>query len=63
MLRSISDVKSRMDDLSVRKQDVASAVSKDDVGMAATRAIDHADRKIGNISMSLAGELLLPFGG
>jgi len=50
---SLADVKMRLEDLSVKKQDVASAVTVEDVNVAVSRAIDHADRRADNIIKSI----------
>lgn len=52
---SLGDVKVRLDELGQKKQDVATAVSLDDVNAAASRAIDHADRRTDNVIKSLGG--------
>ena len=53
----MSDVKGRLEELRIKKQDIAGAVSLDDVGTAVSRAIDHADRRADNVIMSIAGEI------
>jgi hypothetical protein len=52
---SMSDVKGKLDELSHGKQDIASAISLDDVNVAVSRAIDHADRRADNIIKSIGG--------
>ena len=56
---SMSDVKGKLDELSHGKQDIASAISLDDVNVAVSRAIDHADRRADNIIKSIGGMQLL----
>ncbi len=51
--RSMTDVKVRLDDLASKKQDVATALNLDDVNVAVSRAIDHADRRADNIIKSI----------
>ncbi len=46
----------RLEELGQKKQDIATAVSLDDVNAAAIRAIDHADRRTDNVVKSLGGE-------
>ena len=51
----MNDIKGRIEELGIRKQDVASAVSLDDVGTAVSRAIEHADRRADNLIKSIPG--------
>lgn len=51
---SLTEIKIRLEDLNQRKQDAESAVTLDDVSVAASRAIDHADRRADNIVKSIA---------
>jgi hypothetical protein len=51
----MSDVKVQLEELSNKKLDIAAAVSLDDVNVAVSRAIDHADRRADNIIKSIGG--------
>ncbi len=48
-------MKIRTDELSQKKQDTSNALSLSDVEKAASRAIEHADRRTDNVIKSLGG--------
>eukprot|EP00798_Chlamydomonas_sp_ICE-L_P020918 gene20918-27766_t len=55
---NLSHVSSKLEDLTRRKQDASNAITMDDVSIAVSRAVDHADRRADNIIKSI-GDLLL----
>ena len=50
---SLTEIKIRLEDLNQSKQDVETAVTLEDVNVAVSRSIDHADRRADNIVKSI----------
>jgi hypothetical protein len=52
-------VQLRMEEIMESKQDRATAITVEDVNVAASRAVDHADRRSDSIMKSIGGELIV----